>query len=80
MINLLNFPHNLEEMMHENESFRYENFSMKDWVNYLIFQRKISRENLAEYLKITLKELTKLENDTSVPSEDRVIKMLKITD
>ena len=80
MINLLNFPHNLEEMDIGKYSFPNEKFMTGDWIKYFLYQKKISREKLAEHLSVSLTELTRLEEDISPPSKDRVMKMLELLD
>lgn len=70
MINLLNFPHNVEDMIHEDESGSIEQLSTGDWIRKILSQKNISHEALAKNLKIAPKDLQKLETDTSLPPDE----------
>lgn len=70
LINLLNFPHNVEEILHElqEDADFLEKQTIGGWLNLLRTRKVWDEIELQERLNISKSELSKMQSSVQLPS------------
>ncbi len=76
MFNLLNFPHNLEELVQQEEPKVQKNMPISKWIHLIQATRNLNSKALSERLKVSTEELEEMKTNTELPSSNLLLRLL----